>query len=585
MFKRILLLSFLFFIITPVHALNTKNIQTIEMVITKSGVLEASGNVVEADLRLYIPQEGIELIEVTPSNWQYTTDDLGNRMVDIKWNNPSGIKQYSIKVKVKNSAKFFSNESDNWKYLDAAKRQTPLTKANDAIREWAYGNETPLEKAVRLAEWIKENIKYSFESTESVTNSAIWTWGNREGACGEFTNLFIAGLRSQGIPVRYVAGYALTNISSKENLGHAWSEVYIDGKWVPFDLTWFEAGYLDATHVVFARLLDSNYTEILNYEGSGKVLWKSNPVKINVIYFTAGNHTQLQLNLPESTFGNSVILANGTVKGNCELLDLDLLSCIGENGKPFFQVFSSNRKLWTCGTQRIFWLLKAPKVKSGYIYNCPLKLQDQFHSTSEEIKISGNKPSKMITISGPGSVKVGDRITLTTDREGLFFSPNLTKFSYGKEFIATPNKVGNFVMYFYSEEGYGEKIVKVERTKDFQLSVNFPNNVTEGNIFSINVRIENVANESLLAKVILSFENQVKSVDVDLKPNETKNISFNLTANKVGKEDLVVEVRGRTLESYTGEILVLKKGGFSIWDQIVKFFQGLFESIKKFFHF
>lgn len=59
----------------------------------------------------------------------------------------------------------------------------------------------------------------------------------KKGTCSEYTNLFIALMRSQGIPCRFITGYVSyppQNISGS----HAWAECYIKNfGWLPVDPT------------------------------------------------------------------------------------------------------------------------------------------------------------------------------------------------------------------------------------------------------------------------------------------------------------------------------------------------------------
>src|SRR3989344_3982976 len=60
--------------------------------------------------------------------------------------------------------------------------------------------------------WVTENIQYNLSSyTEKASLPASWVLDNRRGVCDELTNLFIAMLRSVGIPARFVTGVAFTN--------------------------------------------------------------------------------------------------------------------------------------------------------------------------------------------------------------------------------------------------------------------------------------------------------------------------------------------------------------------------------------
>jgi len=126
--------------------------------------------------------------------------------------------------------------------------------------ELAVGEDDTFEIAVNIAEWINKNIEYDLSSIELNPNvRSTWVFKNRKGVCKEITNLYISMLRSLGIPSRVVVGYSYTDeeIFDKNWQGHAWAEVLIDNKWVPFDVTYSQYGYVDPTHIEFSKLLDT----------------------------------------------------------------------------------------------------------------------------------------------------------------------------------------------------------------------------------------------------------------------------------------------------------------------------------------
>ena len=105
-----------------------------------------------------------------------------------------------------------------------------------------------------------------------------WVFDNKRGVCAEYSTLLAALLRVSGIPTRYVIGYAYTNID-KDFIPHAWVEVLsANGEWIPFDPTWLQGGYVDATHVKTANLIDGNHTEnMIRYSG-GKISKWTRPI-------------------------------------------------------------------------------------------------------------------------------------------------------------------------------------------------------------------------------------------------------------------------------------------------------------------
>ncbi len=140
--------------------------------------------------------------------------------------------------------------------------------------------QTVAQNAKHVYDYVIENLNYDFTA---VNNAFI----NRKGAlgaistqkqiaCMEFTDLFIAISRAMGIPARELNGYAFsdTNINTPLSINlkggdllHAWAEFY-DPKygWIAVDPTWgatSKTDYftkLDTNHFVFViKGVDSEY--------------------------------------------------------------------------------------------------------------------------------------------------------------------------------------------------------------------------------------------------------------------------------------------------------------------------------------
>lgn len=120
-------------------------------------------------------------------------------------------------------------------------RPTPLTDIPEENRDkiLRMDKKTPLLKFVTtLNLYVHQYIKYSKGST-SVNTSANDILLTPEGVCQDFTHLFLASCRYNGIPARYVSGYIFPD---KNLIGalqmHAWAEVFIpDVGWIGVDPT------------------------------------------------------------------------------------------------------------------------------------------------------------------------------------------------------------------------------------------------------------------------------------------------------------------------------------------------------------
>jgi len=116
------------------------------------------------------------------------------------------------------------------------------------------GEQDPWKASQKMERWVQANVKQKNFST--LLASAAEVAQNLSGDCTEHATLLAAMARSQGIPARVAVG--LVYIGSEAALGgHMWTEVFVNGTWVPLDGTLGRGG-VGASHLKFA---DSNLDE------------------------------------------------------------------------------------------------------------------------------------------------------------------------------------------------------------------------------------------------------------------------------------------------------------------------------------
>lgn len=123
--------------------------------------------------------------------------------------------------------------------------------------EAAVGKETDPWKSCQLMEhWVFENLKAKNFST--LLASAGEVAKKLEGDCTEHAVLLAAMARARGIPSRVAIGLVYIDQPSSFG-GHMWTEVYINGAWIPLDAT-LGKGHVAAEHIKFAdsSLVDAN---------------------------------------------------------------------------------------------------------------------------------------------------------------------------------------------------------------------------------------------------------------------------------------------------------------------------------------
>jgi transglutaminase-like putative cysteine protease len=132
--------------------------------------------------------------------------------------------------------------------------------------ELAGGKDDLYEVVFSVGDWVKENVVYNLSTvTANAVQKSSWVYVNRQGVCDEITSLFISMLRSLGIPAKFVSGMSYTDLDVfAEKWGpHGWAEVYFPTLgWVPFDVTYRELGFLDATHIKLKESADSKGSSV-----------------------------------------------------------------------------------------------------------------------------------------------------------------------------------------------------------------------------------------------------------------------------------------------------------------------------------
>jgi transglutaminase-like putative cysteine protease len=158
-------------------------------------------------------------------------------------------------------------------------RETALTSPDAhiaafaaATRDDAQGN--VLNLLHLMLQRLHDNMTYDPDPTQVATTAAE-AYALKRGVCQDLTHVFIAAVRSLGIPARYVGGYFRREDGMNEQgAGHAWAEAFVpELGWVAFDA----ANGLCATdaHVRVAVGLDYLGAAPLRgtrYGGAGEVL-------------------------------------------------------------------------------------------------------------------------------------------------------------------------------------------------------------------------------------------------------------------------------------------------------------------------
>jgi transglutaminase-like putative cysteine protease len=105
------------------------------------------------------------------------------------------------------------------------------------------GINSDYEKTRAIHLWVAGNIWYNFDWLNGVKDkdavrlngeeswSSTYVLRNKRGVCGGYANLTVALLRAAVIPANSISGSAGGD-------AHAWTEAYVDNRWINMDSTW-----------------------------------------------------------------------------------------------------------------------------------------------------------------------------------------------------------------------------------------------------------------------------------------------------------------------------------------------------------
>ena len=168
-------------------------------------------------------------------------------------------------------------KQDYQKYLKFSGLITIDENIREKATQLAQGETDSYVIASKVAKWVRGDINYDLSTiTEDPDQTSSEVFQSKAGVCKEITHLYISMMRSLGIPARVVTGYAYTTSQSVIDYvgspwgGHAWAEVLIGDKWVPFDLTYNQYGFVDSTHIVLDKSANIRESSVsVNGTGQG----------------------------------------------------------------------------------------------------------------------------------------------------------------------------------------------------------------------------------------------------------------------------------------------------------------------------
>lgn len=572
----LLLFSALIFADSPE---NPRAYKSLKVKLTQSGSMHAI-EIAKMNISILIPQENVADISVHApgAEWEYIHDDFGNRLVFIEWENPEEYIGYRIETIVDNVVKPVHDQG-LISYDPTFVEETDYIVIDGQIQKIAYAYENSLEGVFELTEWVHDYITYDLNYVgKNLTSTEILE--KKRGVCMEYAKLLAALLRSKKIPTRFVIGYAYSGVEEKF-IAHAWNEVLTTGGWVPFDPTWLQGGFVDATHIKTGSMLDADAATKVSYSSvssNALVDWSQNNDQFEILEYSTESPVKLVVDAKRSLFSNS----SGYVKvsldsDKCLISQIKARSCVDEQGDALFDFIYDKKTTWSCEKQDIYFFFRQDKGRERYI--CPVNVFDQIGSTAGvNISIFDQSEIKRIYISGPDNVNINEDFQLISSekQDFIFYSP---EFGTGDSaWDLNIKKPGSYDFYLYSDGALAAKTISVVEEKEFELTISMPKNVSLYGTFILEVGARNLQNKEKTADLSVYFGNKKQNRVISFSPGEEKHISFNITADKSRRQDVVVSVQSDSLTTYSSSILVYEiKSQTRTWlDDISDFFASIF---------
>ncbi len=313
----------------------------------------------------------------------------------------------SFQIKDKIDFPISGLSDDLIKYTEASQLIDITPDIRKVANEIAAGEDDLYVVVFKLADWVNTNIDYNLSTATSEANlPSSWVLKEKQGVCDELSNLFISMTRSLGIPARFVSGIAYTESDLfSENWGaHGWAEVYFPGYgWVPFDVTYNQLGFVDATHI---KIDDGSEGE----KYSIKYTWKATDIKVSPGEFNIESDVVNQGSLREHDLLVNVSFFKSEVDlGSYNVVVADIENLRGYYvARPFYISRTTNLEivdepikdilLKPFEKKRIFWILGVNEsMSSNFIYTFPVSVYSAFGEDDQE-EFSASKNGEFISL-------------------------------------------------------------------------------------------------------------------------------------------------------------------------------------------
>ncbi|MEM5804423.1 MAG: transglutaminase domain-containing protein [Candidatus Aenigmatarchaeota archaeon] len=583
--KILFILALALFLPLSCHAeaLNPPLVSHMEAEVVQKGSVELTGPADMLIINMTIPQEDQYQkvrIDYASSDYKIVKDSLGNSLLTMTFINPGSRAEYEVRSTVTVDRRLSASVPEAKEFrLPSALIQSDDPRIIGLAENITVGQTSAFAKVALVSKWVHENIKYDLSPKYADANlSALATLDNKAGVCDEFSSLVIAAGRSIGYPSAYSVGYAYGRgyRIAEDFVPHGWAEVCTpEGCW-PSDSTWAETGFVDATHIKFATLVDSYFPEV-TATARGATSIKVNPTEIRI---TILNFKEEPLIRTENTLlkdrlwnGYAVMRTDMSTSG-CVLTNVVSKSCVNE-GREFFQALEPEKIVYFCGSKSVYSIYKLPESLNRNIrYTCelisyPYAGEDKRQSVVLDSKEgAGEKVSLAV-----------DKTTLVPGEKFTALSPGAWLFTdYGREALDraewyAPSE--DFRVYAYSKGSLAAQDMRVVISKPFELAVSADRqNITLGGNATLTAEVRNLLGSEQVIRLSVSGRERTLTVPA----GATDSAEFVFIPQSV--DDNVAQVVASSSSFSTSSSV-----RFNVAEEkgVFGFLEGIFAAIAKFF--
>src|SRR3989344_5220676 len=387
-----------------------------------------------------------------------------------------------------------------------------IKKANELVE----GEDDLFVVVYKMALWTKENIDYDLETlTSEASQSSVWVLENKKGVCDELTTLFVAMLRSKGIPARFVTGSSYTNVISDFG-NHAWAEIYFPNVgWVAFDPTYGQLGYVDAAHIKMKESVDIKNSSV-NYA------WRSKNINLNP------KEMEIKVN----------VLSKGEAVSYDSEISLGLLkNKVGPGSKvPLKVVVKNNENFYLPVTL--------------YLTKGPSEVKD---NTIGFLLRPNSKESALFLVDIPQELNEGFIYDSELEVKDSYEHKQSVKLEYGKNYDVYTSEEAQYKIERIEEEHIGNIELTCSPSREIYYAYE------EQGIIHCTVKNNDKTSFSNLE---LCFESDCKNIDI--LPSEEKTADFTFDLKKEMKEGIVTLKGENLLQRSYFDLKILNNSSINI---------------------